>query len=143
MDSKAKKTARKAPAGKKADTATKATRKPQPGEKVVPVRCQPRTYPCPTCGQHGHRRHRYDRFVRSLAYGQVLWLHVFYAEYSARCHCRKYYRSCPANVPTSAPRPTTTTCAMPSNGPAPTRKTSACGRRRSPAISPGRSRRPR
>jgi transposase-like protein len=33
--------------------------------------------------------------VRSLAYGQVLWLHVFYAEYTARCNCRKYFRSCP------------------------------------------------
>jgi hypothetical protein len=76
----------------------KATRKPQPGEKVVPVRCQPLTYPCPACGRHGRRRHKYDRFVRSLAYGQVLWLHVFYAEYRARCNCRKYFRSCPPQV---------------------------------------------
>jgi hypothetical protein len=36
--------------------------------------------------------------VRSLAYGQVLWLHVYYAEYSARCHCRKYFRSCPPQL---------------------------------------------
>jgi hypothetical protein len=76
----------------------RATAKPQPGEKVVPVRCQPKTYPCPTCGRRGHRRHRYDRFVRSLAYGQVVWLHVFYAEYTARCECRKYFRSCPGQV---------------------------------------------
>jgi hypothetical protein len=68
---------------------------PQPGEKVVQVRCQPKTYPCPTCGRRGHRRHKYDRFVRSLALGQALWLHVFYAEYTARCSCRKYFRSCP------------------------------------------------
>ena len=46
--------------------------KPNKGEKVIAVRCQPQTYPCPTCGRHGHRRHRYDRYVRSLAYGQVL-----------------------------------------------------------------------
>jgi hypothetical protein len=72
--------------------------KPKPGEKVVAVRCQPKTYPCPTCGRCGHRRHRYDRYVRSLAYGQVLWLHVFYAEYTARCDCRKYFRSCPPNL---------------------------------------------
>src|SRR4051794_12525719 len=84
--------------GKKVASVNKPARKPQPGDKVVPVRCQPQSYPCPTCGRHGHRRHRYDRFVRSLAYGQVIWLHVFYAEYTARCHCRKYYRSCPANV---------------------------------------------
>jgi len=76
----------------------KATPKPQPGEKVVPVRCQPLTYPCPTCGCRGHRRHKYDRLVRSLAYGRVVWLHVFYAEYTARCDCRKYFRSCPPQV---------------------------------------------
>jgi len=72
--------------------------KPKPGEKVVPVRCQPKTYPCPTCGRHGHRKRRLDRFVRSLAYAQVLWLHVFYAEYTARCKCRKSFRSCPPNI---------------------------------------------
>src|SRR5437588_5719316 len=76
----------------------RATAKPQPGEKVVPVRCQPLTYPCPACGRRGQRRHRYDRFVRSLAYGQVLWLHVHYAEYRARCCCRKYFRFCPPQV---------------------------------------------
>jgi Transposase len=72
--------------------------KPKPGEKVVPIRCQPTAYPCPTCGRRGHRRHRYDRYVRSLAYGQVVWLHVFYAEYRARCTCRKYFRSCPPQI---------------------------------------------
>jgi Transposase len=72
--------------------------KPKPGEKVVPVRCQPKTYPCPTCGRHGHRKRRLDRFVRSLDYGRPLWLHVFYAEYTARCDCRKSFRSCPPNL---------------------------------------------
>src|SRR3954471_625409 len=67
--------------------------KPKAGEKVVAVRYQPKTYPCPTCGRHGRRKRRLDRFVRSLAYGQVLWLHVFYAEYTARCDCRKSFRS--------------------------------------------------
>jgi len=72
--------------------------KQNPGEKVVPIRCRPKTYPCPTCGRHGHRKRRLERFVRSIAYGQVLWLHVCYAEYTARCSCRKYYRSCPPGV---------------------------------------------
>jgi hypothetical protein len=72
--------------------------KPLPGEKVIPVRCQPKAYPCPTCGRRGHRKRRLDRFVRSLAYGQVIWLHVFYAEYTARCDCRKSFRSCPPNI---------------------------------------------
>jgi hypothetical protein len=79
----------------------RARPRPQPGDKVVQVRCQPKTYPCPSCGRRGHRRHKYDRFVRSLAYGQVVWLHVFYAEYTARCPCRKYFRSCP---PQACPR---------------------------------------
>ena len=86
------------PARKKTCKPRRATPKPQPEDKVVAVRCQPKTYPCPTCGRRGHRRHRYDRFVRSLAYGQVLWLHLFYAEYTARCSCRKYFRSCPPEV---------------------------------------------
>jgi hypothetical protein len=72
--------------------------KPLPGEKVVAVRCQPKTYPCPSCGRRGHRKRRLDRFVRSLAYAQVVWLHVLYAEYTARCSCRKSFRSCPANI---------------------------------------------
>jgi hypothetical protein len=71
---------------------------PKPGEKVVAVRCQPKSYPCPTCGRRGHRKRRLDRYVRSLAYGEVLWLHVFYAEYTARCDCRKYFRSCPPDI---------------------------------------------
>jgi Transposase len=72
--------------------------RPQPGDKVVSVRCQPVAYPCPTCGRRGHRKRRRDRFVRSLAYGCVLWLHVCYAEYTARCACCKSFRSCPANI---------------------------------------------
>src|SRR5438067_8604793 len=76
--------------------------KPQPGEKVVAVRCQPKTYPCPTCGRRGHRKRRLNRYVRSLDYGRVLCLHVFYAEYTARCDCRKYFRSW---VPNSCPKP--------------------------------------
>src|SRR5436309_5704382 len=67
--------------------------KPNLGDKVVPVRCQPKTYPCPTCGRRGHRKRRLDRYVRSIDYGRVLWLHVFYAEYTARCTCRKSFRS--------------------------------------------------
>jgi hypothetical protein len=72
--------------------------KPKPGEKVIPVRCQPKTYPCPSCGRRGHRKRRLNRFVRSLAYAQVRWLHVFYAEYTARCQCRKSFRSCPPDI---------------------------------------------
>jgi hypothetical protein len=72
--------------------------KPQPGEKVVPVRCQPKSHPCPTCGRRGHRKRRLNRYVRTLAYGAALWLHVCYAEYSARCDCCKSFRSCPPQL---------------------------------------------
>jgi hypothetical protein len=72
--------------------------KPKPGEKVIPIRCQRQTHPCPTCGRHGRRKRRLERFVRTLAYGAVVWLHIFYAEYRARCCCRKFFRSCPPNV---------------------------------------------
>jgi hypothetical protein len=75
--------------------------KPQAGEKVVPIYCRPVSYPCPTCGRRGHRKRRLDRFVRSLAYGQARWLHVFYAEYTARCDCSRYFRSW---VPNSCPK---------------------------------------
>jgi hypothetical protein len=72
--------------------------KPKPGEKVVPVRCQPKSYPCPTCGRRGHRKRRLDRYVRSIAYGAALWLRVCYAEYTARCACCKSFRSCPPEI---------------------------------------------
>src|SRR3954468_24337881 len=72
--------------------------KPKPGEKMIPVRCQRQTHPCPTCGRHGRRKRRLQRFVRSLCHGAVVWLHVFYAEYKARCDCRKSFRSCPPQV---------------------------------------------
>jgi Transposase len=72
--------------------------KPKPGEKVVPVYCRPESYPCPTCGVRGHRKRRCHRYVRSIGYEVVVWLHVFYAEYTARCDCRKTFRSCPPDI---------------------------------------------
>jgi Transposase len=72
--------------------------KPKPGEKVIPVRCRPVSYPCPTCGRRGHRKRLLDRYVRSIAYKTVVWLHVLYAQYSARCDCRKTFRSCPPDL---------------------------------------------
>jgi Transposase len=40
--------------------------------------------------------------VRSLAYRQVAFLDVHYAEYQARCSCRKSFRSWPLDVPAKA-----------------------------------------
>ena len=42
---------------------------------------------------HLHRR------LRSLAYRQVVYLDVHYAEYQSRCHCCKFFRSWPLEVP--------------------------------------------
>ena len=72
--------------------------KPKPGDKVVPVRCRPVSYPCPSCGKRGHRKRRLDRYVRSIGYETVVWIHVLYAEYTARCSCRKTFRSCPPGI---------------------------------------------
>src|SRR6267154_2914871 len=66
------------------------------------VRCAPRTHPCPDCGQRGRRKRRLHRRIRSLAYRQVAYLDVHYAEYQARCRCCKSFRSWPLGVPQKA-----------------------------------------
>lgn len=73
-----------------------------PREQVIDVRCQPKTHACPTCGKRGRRVRRLERRVRSLAYKQVAWIYVFYAEYRARCGCCKFFRSWPLDVPAKA-----------------------------------------
>jgi hypothetical protein len=69
----------------------------QPTLRVV--RCAPRTHPCPTCGRRGRRQRRLHRRIRSLAYRQVAYLDVHYAEYQARCDCCRSFRSWPLEVP--------------------------------------------
>jgi hypothetical protein len=66
------------------------------------VRCAPKTYPCPACGKPGCRRRPLHRRIRSLEYRQVAYLDVHYAEYRARCSCRKFFRSWPLDVPPKA-----------------------------------------
>jgi len=70
--------------------------------QVRAVRCAPKSHPCPHCGQAGRRKRRLRRRIRSLAYRQVAYLDVHYAEYQARCHCCKYFRSWPLEVPPKA-----------------------------------------
>jgi hypothetical protein len=67
--------------------------------RVRVVRCAPKTHPCPTCGKRGRRKRHLCRRIRSLAYRQVAHLEVHYAEYQARCPCRKSFRSWPIDVP--------------------------------------------
>lgn len=63
------------------------------------VRCAGKTQPCPHCGKRGRRKRCLHRRIRSLAYRQVAYLDVHYAEYEARCDCCKYFRSWPLDVP--------------------------------------------
>jgi hypothetical protein len=63
------------------------------------VRCARKTHPCPHCGKRGRRKRPLHRRIRSLAYRQVAYLDVYYAEYEARCRCCKYFRSWPLDVP--------------------------------------------
>ena len=66
------------------------------------VRCAPRSHPCPHCGQPGRRKRPLHRRIRSLAYRQVAYLDVHYAEYQASCACCKFFRSWPLDVPAKA-----------------------------------------
>jgi hypothetical protein len=56
-------------------------------------------HPCPCCGKPGNRKRLLCRRIRTLAYRQVAFLDVHYAEYHARCGCRKSFRSWPLDVP--------------------------------------------
>src|SRR6516164_7777985 len=69
---------------------------------VRTVRCAPKTHPCPHCGLAGRRKRSLVRRIRSLAYRQVAYLDVYYAEYQARCRCCKSFRSWPIDVPAKA-----------------------------------------
>jgi Transposase len=66
------------------------------------VRWAPKTHPCPRCGKRGRRQRHLHRRIRSLAYRQVAFLDVHYAEYRSRCRCCKSFRSWPLTVPAKA-----------------------------------------
>jgi Transposase len=66
------------------------------------IRHAPKQAPCPHCGRLGRRKRILHRRLRSLAYHQVAWLEVTYAEYRARCRCHKYFRTWPLDVPPKA-----------------------------------------
>ena len=71
-------------------------------DRSTRIRCAPKFAPCPTCQRRGHRKRILHRRLRTTAYRQVAWLHVTYAEYQARCHCCKYFRTWPLEVPPKA-----------------------------------------
>jgi len=65
-------------------------------------RATARTHPCPSCGTRGRRTRLLHRRIRSLAYRQVAFLDVHYAEYRSRCSCSSSFRSWPVDVPPKA-----------------------------------------
>lgn len=70
--------------------------------QVRVVRCAAMSHPCPHCGVAARRKRCLHRRIRSLAYRQVAYLDVHYAEYQARCSCCKSFRSWPLDVPPKA-----------------------------------------
>src|SRR3954454_11159714 len=71
-------------------------------ELITRIRHAPRRAACPDCGCLGRRKRILRRRVRTLAYRRLAWLDVTYAEYQARCRCRKYFRTWPLDVPPKA-----------------------------------------
>src|SRR5438093_4846020 len=69
---------------------------------ITRIRRAPRRAPCPRCGRRGRRKRILRRRVRTLAFRRVAWLEVTYAEYRARCGCRKFFRTWPLDVPPKA-----------------------------------------
>jgi hypothetical protein len=69
-----------------------------PHVRTIPVRCAPFKAPCPTCGKPGNRKAIHHRQVRTIAYKQVVFLHITYGEYRARCQCCKTFRTTPPEV---------------------------------------------
>jgi hypothetical protein len=70
----------------------------QPRVRVVPVRCAPKSYPCPHCGKRGRRRATHTRPVRDIAFQEIRILEITVGEYRARCGCCKTFRSRIAGV---------------------------------------------
>lgn len=67
---------------------------------IIKVSCCRKRAPCPTCGKMGRRKNKTPlvRRVRTIAYKQVVFLEIKYAEYRASCDCCKTFRSSPRGV---------------------------------------------
>ena len=66
--------------------------------QYIKVRCRPKRFPCPTCGKRGRRKGKLNRQVRTIAYQEVVYLDIDYAEYRSRCGCCKTFCSTPENL---------------------------------------------
>jgi hypothetical protein len=71
-------------------------------ELIARIRQAPSAPPAPRCGRRGRHKRLLHRRVRGLALRPVAGLEVTYAEYQARCRCRKFFRAWPLDVPAKA-----------------------------------------
>ena len=65
---------------------------------VIPVRCTPKSAPCPKCGKLGRRKRTCTRSVRTVAYKAIVYLEITYGEYGTRCDCSTTFRNTPEGV---------------------------------------------
>jgi hypothetical protein len=68
--------------------------------RIVKLSCCPKTFPCPTCGRLGRRKNRtpLTRQVRTIAYHEIVFFNIEYAEYRAECECCKTFCSSPPGI---------------------------------------------
>jgi len=69
--------------------------------RVLRQSCAPKSFPCPQCGQVGHRKDTHTRLIRDIAFREVVIIELTVGEYRATCDCCKTFRS---QVPGIEPR---------------------------------------
>lgn len=65
----------------------------EPRVRVERLSCAPKTFPCPQCGKRGRRKDVHTRYVRDIAYREIVILELEVGEYRARCSCCKTFRA--------------------------------------------------
>lgn len=66
--------------------------------RYVSICSCPKKAACPTCGKLGRRKQVLHRQVRTIAYKEVVFWDVTYAEYRARCDCCKTFCITPDGI---------------------------------------------
>src|SRR5215204_4862391 len=68
-------------------------------DTVVPtktIRCAPKRFPCPSCGQLGRRKGYHTRTVVDIEYGRPAYIQLTAGEYRATCDCCITFRATPS-----------------------------------------------
>jgi hypothetical protein len=61
--------------------------------RVLRQSCAPKSFPCPQCGQLGHRKDTHTRLIRDIAFREIVIIELTVGEYRATCDCCKTFRS--------------------------------------------------